>query len=140
MKAVKVNEYSKRNKNGVMQTNYTYKLVGTEQELADFNGSKSAKTIAKADNPEEGVKAGDVLWITSNYEGESIANVIITKSGYATADRSEERKLLSIAGRMGKAGDRMIENYINGKLKKTSVAPVAAKVTTEAPIDALDLD
>jgi len=140
MKAVKVNEYSKRNKNGVMQTNYTYKLVGTEQEIADFNGSKSAKTIAKEDNPELGVKAGDTLWITSNYEGENVEKVVITKSGYAVADRSEERKLLSIAGRMGKAGDRMIENYINGKLKKVAVAPVTTKALVEAPIDNLDLD
>ncbi len=79
MKAIKVNEYSKRNKNGQMQTNYVYKLIGTEQEIADFNGSKSAKTIAKEDDAETGVKAGDTLWVTSNYEGETVDRVVLTK-------------------------------------------------------------
>ncbi len=139
MKAIKVNEYSKRNKNGQMQTNYVYKLIGTEQEIADFNGSKSAKTIAKEDDAETGVKAGDTLWVTSNYEGETVDRVVLTKSGYAVADRSEERKLVSIAGRMGKAGEKMVENYINSKLRKAAPAVVAVK-TVEAPVDQLDLD
>jgi hypothetical protein len=139
MKATKVNEYSKRNKNGEMQTNYVYKLSGTEQEIADFNASKSARTIAKEDDAETGVKKGDVLWITSNYEGETISNVVLTKSGYAVADRSEERKLVSIAGRMGKAGEKMVENYINSKLKKASVSTSVAKpAAVEAGLGDLD--
>lgn len=72
MKASKVNEYSKKNKLGKMQTNYVYKVTGTEQELADFQGTESAKITASEDG-DNGVKAGDSLWFTSQFEGECSA-------------------------------------------------------------------
>jgi len=140
MKAVKVNEYSKLNKNGKMQTNYVYKVTGTEQELADFQGTLSAKSIAKEDG-DNGVKAGDHLWFTSSFEGESIDNLVITKANRVAVDRSEERKVLSIASRMGKAGDSIIQNYVDKQLRKATVETSVAKVTVPAgDIDNLNLD
>lgn len=139
MKATKVNEYSKRNKNGKMQTNYVYKVEGTEQELADFQGTTSAKVVASKDG-DNGVKAGDHLWITSQYEGESVANLVITKGNRVAADRSEERKMLAIASRMGAAGQGVINDYVKSQLRKPEVAAVTKKETTETPVDQLDLD
>lgn len=139
MKAKLINEYSKRNKNDVMQTNYTYLLNGTDVEITSFLESDSAKSVATEDDDTKGVKAGDNLWITSRYEGESIDGVVITKANRVAVDRSEERKLIALASRFGKAGDAIIAEYIKKKMHKVSAPTETPVKTSEVSLD-LDLD
>jgi len=140
MKGTLVNEWSARNKNGVMQTNYAYKLTGTEQEIADAQGTVSAKTIADKDG-KNGVKTGDSLWITSQYEGESLAKLVITKANRIAVDRSDERKMLALASRYGKLGQGIIADHIQSQLRKADVeVTVASKDEVKVAVDNLDLD
>lgn len=136
MKGKLVNEYSKANKNGVMQTNYAYKVTGTDAEIADFLGTESAKTVADKDG-KNGVKAGDNLWITNRYEGENV-ELVITKRNRVAVDTTEERKLIALASRLGKAGEGIIADYIAKKMRKSTSEPVVAESKT--PVDELDLD
>lgn len=115
MKGSLVNEYSKTNKNGQMQTNYVYKVTGTAEELAKFAAAENAaKTVAKEDG-KNGVKKGDHLLVTSSFLGAN-PTLVITKAGRVTADTSQDRKMAAICGRFGAAGTRVLENYINKQL------------------------
>lgn len=142
MNAKFANEYTKKDKNGKQKVNYVYVVTGTEQELSDFMETTSAKTVADKDGKDNGVKAGDHLWWANGYEGETIDKLVITKDNRVAVDRSYERKLISIANRMGKAGEAMIGEYIKNKLRTNSNVNEVSKapVASEGPLDELDLD
>lgn len=138
MKGQLVNEYSKTNKNGKMQANYVYKVKGTDAEVAAFLDSDSAKTVADKEG-KNGVKPGDNLWITSRYEGENV-ELVITKANRVAVDTTEERKLIALASRYGKAGDAIIADMIAKKMRKTSTEAVVSEVApSENALDDLDL-
>lgn len=126
MKGKLVNEYSKANKNGDMQTNYVYEVSGTQEELAKFSETDSAKTIDQ--------ESGKNLWITSRYEGENV-DLVITKANRCAVDTSEDRKIAALALRFGKAGEAILAQHIAKKMRKN--APVTAK---ESVVNNNDLD
>jgi hypothetical protein len=135
MKGKLVNEYSKQNKNGKMQTNYVYAVTGNDAEIAAFLDSESAKTVADKDG--NGVKAGTNLWITSRYEGENVS-LVISKANRVAVDRSEERKLIALASRFGTAGNSIIADYISKQMRKSGTESV--NVDSKSAVDQLDLD
>lgn len=140
MKARKVNEYTTVNKNNENQEVYVYHLTGTEQELTAAHESKKSITkVVDEDNAKQGLKAGDTILYLSRYEGETFDGVI-TKSGYVIADRSEERKFLAMANRMGRHGKELIADYIKSKMRKAPVPTVKATETVTAQVDLGDLD
>lgn len=136
MKGRKVNEYSKNNKNGQMQTNYVYEVSGTQEEIAKFLASQAAKTVAKEDG-KNGVKKGANLLVTSSYLGES-CELVITKAGRVTADTSKDRKMAAICSRFGTAGTKVLENYILNKLN--GGGQDVPETPVEAPEKDLSLD
>lgn len=126
MNGTLVNEYSKRNKLGKMQTNYVYKISGTKEEIEEFLASRSAKTVDS--------ETGDNLYFTSRYFG-NYCKLVITKDGWVTKDNSQERKLISLAEQFGDAGKEVIADYIrqqmgmSAPIKKSEPKKTVADVT-----------
>lgn len=138
MKGKLVNEYSKENKNGNMQDNYVYKVIGTQDELAQAVASESLTKIADEDGT-NGVKAGDCLvWLP--FAGETV-DLVITKRNRIAVDTSADRKMVAMCARLGKQGVAILENYLAKKLQRSNTSSdVKATVASTSEIDSLDLD